>query len=50
MNGTLNVLLCNLVCFHKEAVRALQLELSRFCTVGVREFLCKNGCKVSKER
>ena len=28
MNGTLSVLLCNLFCFHKEAVPALWLEFS----------------------
>ena len=50
MNGTLSVLLCNLFRFHKEAVPALRLEFSHSCTVGVREFLCKNGCKVSKEK
>ena len=50
MNGTLSVLLCNLFHFHKEAVPALRLEFSRFCTVGVPKFLCKNGCKVSKEK
>ena len=48
MNGTLSVLLCNLFRFHKEAVPALWLEFSRSCTVGVSEFLCKDGCKVSK--
>ena len=50
LNGTLSVLLCNLFRFHKEAVPALRLEFSRFCTAGVREFLCKSGCKVSKEK
>ena len=50
MNGTLSVLLCNLLPFNKEAVHDLRLEFSRFCTVGVHEFLCKNGCKVSKEK
>ena len=50
MNGTFSVLLCNPFFFHKETVPALRLEFSRFCTVGVREFLCKNGCKVSKEK
>ena len=49
LNGTLSVLSCNLFRFHKEAVPALRLEFSRSCTVGVREFLCKNGCKVSKK-
>ena len=50
VNGTLSVLLCSLFRFHKEAVHALRLEFSRFCTIGIREFLCKNGCKVSKEK
>ena len=50
MNGTLSVSLCNLFHFHKEAVPALRLEFSRFCTVGIREFLYKNGCKMSKEK
>ena len=50
MNGILSVLLRNLFRFHQEAVRALRLEFSRFSTVGVREFLCKNGFKVSREK
>ena len=50
MNESLSVLLCNLFRFHKEAVHSLRLDFSRFCTAGVREFLCKNGCIVSKEK
>ena len=50
LNKTLSVSLCDLFRFHKEAVPALWLEFSRFYTVMVREFLCKNGCKVSKEK
>ena len=50
LNGTLSVLLCNLFRFHKETVPALRLEFSRFYTVGVHEFLCKNSCEVIKEK
>ena len=51
MNGTFeSVLLCNVFHFDKEAVRALWLEFCTFAQKWIREFLFKNGCKVSREK